>query len=262
MTDRFETSGEIEREAEISRARLAQTLDQLRDNLTPQHLADEVLGNARRGASVVLRSVGESAIEHPVPALLIAAASAMLFSAAAGLTQSSSGSRSASFSTPALPTSTSYPAKTRSEAPESRGTALGERPVVTALLGVVIGRWLGTMFPAAERADRMREKLTAAAAECGAPPDVKRRPLTPGTRGGINPCRCPISRTRVSRPYRRDKYGAGDRNRCCSAATIPAPGTHARCLEHVVEGDERRGGAIVYTLAIPTGRVQFLSGPR
>src|SRR5471032_1285226 len=111
MTDRLETSGEIEREAEISRARLALTLDQLRDNLTPQHLADEVLGNARRGASVVLKSIGESAIEHPVPALLIGAASAMLFSAAAGLTQSSSGSRSASFSAPARPTSTSYPAK-------------------------------------------------------------------------------------------------------------------------------------------------------
>jgi hypothetical protein len=165
MTDRIETSGEIEHEAEISRARLALTLDQLRDNLTPRHLADEVLSNARRGASVVLKSVGESAIEHPVPTLLIAAASAMLFSAAAGLTQSSSGSRSASFSAPARPTSTSYPAKTRSEVLESRWTVLGERPVVTALLGVVIGRWLGTMFPAAKRTDRMREKLTAAAAE-------------------------------------------------------------------------------------------------
>jgi hypothetical protein len=165
MTDRLETSGEIEREAEISRARLALTLDQLRDNLTPQHLADEVLGNARRGASVVLKSIGESAIEHPVPALLIGAASAMLFSAAAGLTQSSSGSRRASFSASARPPSASHPAKTRHEAPESRWAVLGERPVVTALLGVVIGRWLGTMFPAAERTDRIREKLTAAAAE-------------------------------------------------------------------------------------------------
>jgi hypothetical protein len=165
MTDRLETSGEIEREAEISRARLALTLDQLRDNLTPRHLADEVLGNARLGASVVLKSVGKNAIEHPVPALLIGAASAMLFSAAAGLTQSSSGSRSASFSTRARSTSTSYPAKTRYEARESRWTVLGERPIVTAFLGVVIGRWLGTTFPAAERTDRMPKKLTAAVAE-------------------------------------------------------------------------------------------------
>ena len=39
-----ETASEIEREAELSRARLAATLDQLRNHLTPQHIADELLG--------------------------------------------------------------------------------------------------------------------------------------------------------------------------------------------------------------------------
>jgi hypothetical protein len=79
-----ETSDEIEREAEISRARLALTLDQLRDNLTPRHLADEMLGHAKEGASVVLDTLGASTAKHPVPALLISAACAALLSLATG----------------------------------------------------------------------------------------------------------------------------------------------------------------------------------
>ena len=151
MTESIETSGEIAREAEISRARLALTLDRLRDNLTPQHLADEVLGNARRGASVVLKSVGETALQHPVPALLIGTAGAMLFSAAAGLAPSSSG----------RPTAPRNGTKLSSTGKESRWAGLGERPVVTALLGVVIGRWLAAMVrPSVPSA--IHEKLAAA----------------------------------------------------------------------------------------------------
>jgi uncharacterized protein DUF3618 len=143
-----ETSDEIEREAEISRARLALTLDQLRDNLTPRHLADEMLGHAREGASAVLDTLGASTAKHPVPALLISAACAALFSLATGpARQGHRGDAPAP-----IPYAPSEPACAPARAPApsarpSRWAIFGERPLATAVLGVALGRWVAAALP-------------------------------------------------------------------------------------------------------------------
>lgn len=73
-----QSSSEVEHEAEDVRAGLANTLDQLRDNLKPEHVIEEVVGNARIGASTLADSIYAVAKEHPVPAVLIGAGIAMI----------------------------------------------------------------------------------------------------------------------------------------------------------------------------------------
>jgi hypothetical protein len=143
-----ETTGEIEREAEVARARLAHTLDQLRDNLTPQHLADEVLGHARHGASTMLTTLSASAAKHPVPALLIGAGCAALLAAMTG--RALAGQRD-DFPAAPIPYAPSPTPTSQQRAPEAppatRYAALGERPLVTAILGMVLGRVVAAMLP-------------------------------------------------------------------------------------------------------------------
>ena len=72
------TSAEIEQEADAARARLEGTLNQLRDNLVPQNLMEEVLSRFRTpsDSSVVQRA--ESVIrDHPLPAMLVGIGSAL-----------------------------------------------------------------------------------------------------------------------------------------------------------------------------------------
>jgi len=145
-----ETTGEIEREAEIARARLARTLDQLRDNLTPQHLADEMLGHARHGASTMLATMSASAAKHPVPALLIGAGCAALLAAATG--RAIAGQRDDLPPAP-VPYAPSPAPTPQARAPEAatptRYAVLGERPLVTAILGMMLGRVVAAMLPRA-----------------------------------------------------------------------------------------------------------------
>jgi hypothetical protein len=168
--EKHETSAEIEREAEAERAHLAMTLDQLRQNLTPQHIADELLGNARQGASVVLKTLGETAAENPVPALLISAACAMFLSSGKLFGKSSSTDRDSYVPAPTNYAPPAYaankPSPESEAAPESRWAVLGERPLVTAIVGVVIGAALAAMLPRATSDDTMmNDKLGAMAAE-------------------------------------------------------------------------------------------------
>ncbi len=72
------SSSEVASEAEGTRATLARTLDQLRDNLKPENVVDEVFHNAKIGASTVADTVWGVAKEHPIPALLIAGGAAMI----------------------------------------------------------------------------------------------------------------------------------------------------------------------------------------
>ncbi len=73
-----QSSSDVEHEAEDVRAGLANTLDQLRDNLKPEHVMEEVVGNARIGASTLADSIYAVAKEHPIPAVLIGAGIAMI----------------------------------------------------------------------------------------------------------------------------------------------------------------------------------------
>jgi hypothetical protein len=145
-----ETAGEIEQEAEIVRARLAQTLDQLRDNLTPQHLADEVLGHARQGAATLLETLSATAMKHPLPALLIGAGCAAALIAASGIARAAGdghGPAPVPYAPAPHEASRHEPEATAQPATARSWAAFGERPVVTAVLGMMLGRFLAAALP-------------------------------------------------------------------------------------------------------------------
>ena len=86
--ERYEpTTRDYERQAEATRHRLADTLDELHDRLTPGHMLDEVLTYARGGGAGFMRALGNAARENPIPALLIGAGCAMFLAEKTGMTQ-------------------------------------------------------------------------------------------------------------------------------------------------------------------------------
>src|SRR5579864_6328991 len=68
---------QLEREAELTRAQLAASLDELR-SITPGRAIDEILGYAKSGSAELLRGIGNQIVEHPLPATLIGAGLAWL----------------------------------------------------------------------------------------------------------------------------------------------------------------------------------------
>jgi gas vesicle protein len=68
---------QLEREAELTRAQLAASLDELRA-ITPGRVIDEILGYAKSGSAELLRGIGHQVVEHPLPATLIGAGLAWL----------------------------------------------------------------------------------------------------------------------------------------------------------------------------------------
>jgi ElaB/YqjD/DUF883 family membrane-anchored ribosome-binding protein len=81
------TSKDYEREAEATRNRLADTLDELHDRLTPGHVLDEVLSYARGGGAGFMRALTNAARENPLPTLLIGAGCAMFLAEKTGMTR-------------------------------------------------------------------------------------------------------------------------------------------------------------------------------
>ena len=72
------SSSEVAHEAEDTRANLASTLEQLRTNLQPQNVVEEVVNNARIGAASVADNLVGVAKQYPIPSVLIAAGSALI----------------------------------------------------------------------------------------------------------------------------------------------------------------------------------------
>lgn len=73
------SSAQLEREAEDSRARLAQTLDELRDRITPGHLVDQAVDYAKdSGGGMFVRNLGRQTAANPMPVALIGAGMAWL----------------------------------------------------------------------------------------------------------------------------------------------------------------------------------------
>ena len=68
---------QLEREAELSRAQLSASLDELR-SITPGRLIDEILGYAKSGSTELVRGLGNQVVQHPLPATLIGAGLAWL----------------------------------------------------------------------------------------------------------------------------------------------------------------------------------------
>ena len=82
---RLSTSGDYEREAEQTRRRLAQNLDELSDRLTPGQVFDELLTYSRAGGGTFFRAFNNAMRENPLPSLLIGAGCMMFLSEKMGL---------------------------------------------------------------------------------------------------------------------------------------------------------------------------------
>lgn len=69
-----QSSREIEKEVERTRAHMAETLDELRARMSPGQILDEVLGYARdTGGGKTLSNLGRTVQDNPAPLLLIGA---------------------------------------------------------------------------------------------------------------------------------------------------------------------------------------------
>lgn len=131
MSNASDTVANAEADAEQARAGLVGTLNQLRENLRPGNVVDEVMTNARVNASAVTDQIWDTARKNPLPALMIGAGLAMILGV---------GTRYATGS-PAAGTRTVVPARPRDAVPEfgatptrgSAGPMLGDK--VTAMAG-------------------------------------------------------------------------------------------------------------------------------
>jgi ElaB/YqjD/DUF883 family membrane-anchored ribosome-binding protein len=73
------SSAQLEREAEQTRSQLAQTLDELRDRITPGQLVDQAVDYAKdSGGGLFVRNLGRQATDNPLPVALIGAGVAWL----------------------------------------------------------------------------------------------------------------------------------------------------------------------------------------
>ena len=79
------TAGEYEREAELTRRRLADHLDELSERLTPGQVFDEVLSYSRVGGGTFFRAFTNAMRESPLPSLLIGAGCMMFLSEKMGI---------------------------------------------------------------------------------------------------------------------------------------------------------------------------------
>src|SRR5262245_38070578 len=85
--DNTRSSKDYELEAEASRQRLAESLDELVDRLTPGQVVDEILTYAKAGNGTFFRALSNGARENPIPALLIGAGSMMFLSEKSGVSR-------------------------------------------------------------------------------------------------------------------------------------------------------------------------------
>ena len=73
------SSAQLEQEAEQTRSELAQTLDELRDRITPGQLVDQALDYAKdTGGAAFVRNLGQQTVDNPLPVALIGAGLAWL----------------------------------------------------------------------------------------------------------------------------------------------------------------------------------------
>jgi ElaB/YqjD/DUF883 family membrane-anchored ribosome-binding protein len=73
------SSAQLEREAEQTRSQLAQTLDELRERITPGQLVDQAVDYAKdSGGGLFVRNLGRQATDNPLPVALIGAGVAWL----------------------------------------------------------------------------------------------------------------------------------------------------------------------------------------
>jgi hypothetical protein len=78
------SSAQLQREADVARLGLADTLGQLRDGVAPSALSGEAIALVKDSGLSILKSLADSARANPVPALLIGAGLTMLLTRTTG----------------------------------------------------------------------------------------------------------------------------------------------------------------------------------
>jgi ElaB/YqjD/DUF883 family membrane-anchored ribosome-binding protein len=121
---RAESSRHYEREAEATRYRLAQRLDELSDRLTPGQVFDEMLTYARGSGGSFLRTFSNAAHENPIPTFLIGAGCMMFLSEKMGLNRNVS--RVGREGAPAMSRASSQISGTASRAASGFGSVTSE----------------------------------------------------------------------------------------------------------------------------------------
>lgn len=110
---------QLEREAELNRAQLAASLNELR-NVTPGRIMDEILGYAKSGSADLLRGIGNQVVQHPLPATLIGAGLAWM------IMSSGSSSRGTAYDTRTRTSDGSWFSETK-QAASSVAESAGDR---------------------------------------------------------------------------------------------------------------------------------------
>lgn len=170
MTRRSE---QLERQAERTRAQLVDTLEELRDRMSPARLADEFMDFAQEGgAAEFTRDLGRDIRADPLPMTLVAAGLAWLFMKNARLAQDDRAGEEAGGGAEAI-------AGSRGRGASDRGRDLlqlcREQPILMAGLGLAAGALVGALLSSTETGKRLAEEGGDAAAD-GAKREAARRP--------------------------------------------------------------------------------------
>jgi len=169
-----ESSAQLEKEAEVTRAQLAATLDELRSRITPGQLLDQTLDFARASnAGEFVRNLGRDARDNPLPLALVGAGVAWLMmtngrrqggfdAALADAARSASGSieetsahvrGSADWAGSAASSAAERASGVYQDASARAGSLLAfcrDHPLVLGGIGVALGALLGAALPTSE----------------------------------------------------------------------------------------------------------------
>jgi len=169
-----QTSAEVAEEAESERAGLVNTLDQLRENLRPENMVDEMFSQAQANSTDLMDKVWSVARANPVPAALIGIAAAMLASAGqrfrkkpdlngatwpvdASDRYDPTASRVFDETSPSgWPKTSHEPARSAMSAYSDHRPRTGlarlldEQPLILAALGVAVGAAVGSAIPSTD----------------------------------------------------------------------------------------------------------------
>lgn len=163
------TSARLQREAEVHRAGLSNTLGQLREGMTAQALSAEMMGVARETSLSLVKSLADSARANPGAALLIGAGLTMLLTRTTGgdvLSTASSALRAATVAGTDAAVSAVSGVRTAAGAVADTATSVAGRATdtVTAaankLGGAVTDTAASLKDKATETAEQLRAKAT------------------------------------------------------------------------------------------------------
>jgi len=175
-------SEQLEQEAEVTRWRLSQTLEELRGRMTPGQAVDQLLDYTRNGpAGEFVRNLGREVRENPMPLMLIGIGIAWLMIASSRTSRAAIANAADSVARKAtdIGNATSTAATRATEWGQQTASRLSDRASNVAT--IVTGR-TAVASRAAEVADRAREVsgqlADKARASSGAVFEKAERPLT------------------------------------------------------------------------------------